>query len=158
MFNSRANPTVEQYKMSITPITAALQPPTSRREISNIVSQEGSGLRIDDEANKHFDSIDQVRCNNYEHLDPSKVERSALGNSANDSKRSLKKSLSFSKNLSKSIKNLKHEDYGAILNLQGIRHEGQLGPAAKDERPLSPMFNTAMEESSRPAAHQLELP
>lgn len=138
-------------------MVAAEQQP-QKREISNIVVQECNELPVDDEANKHFDSIDQVRCNPYDNLDPSKMDRSALGNSANDSKRSLKKSLSFSKNLSKSIKNLKHEDYAAILNLQGIRHEGHLGPMAKDDRPLSPMFNAALQDCSRPCVHQPELP
>ena len=64
--------------------------------------------------------MDQVRSSSHDYIDRSKVERSALGTSANDSMRSLKKSLSMSKNLSRSIRNLKLDEITAILNFQGV--------------------------------------
>lgn len=91
----------------------------------------------------------------HEQFDRSKMERSALGTSANDSKRSqksMKKSLSMSKNLSRSIRNLKHDEIPALLNFQGFRQEINMDGQAPEDRPLSPMFNGAQEDCSRPEA------
>lgn len=94
--------------------------PRQKREISKIIVEDCNDYMPDD-GDRQLESIDQVRGNAHENVDRSKMERSALGTSANDSKRSLKKSLSMSKNLSRSIKNLKLDEIAAILNFQGAR-------------------------------------
>jgi len=132
---------------------AAKERPQQKREISKIIVEDCHEY-VPEDGNRQLESIDQVRGNPHDNIDRSKMERSALGTSANDSKRSLKKSLSISKNLSRSIKNLKLDEISAVLNFQGVRQDNSLNTQAKDERPLSPMFNGAQEERGRPVGHQ----
>ena len=99
---------------------AANDRPQPKREISKIIVEDCNDY-MPDNGDRQLESIDQVRGNPHDNVDRSKMERSALGTSANDSKRSLKKNLSMSKNLSRSIKNLKLDEITAILNFQGIR-------------------------------------
>lgn len=58
----------------------------------------------------------------------------------------------MSKNLSRSIRNLKHDEIPALLNFQGLRNEINMDGQAPEDRPLSPMFNGAQEDCSRPEA------
>ena len=84
-------------------------------------------------------------------MERSKLERSAHGSSVNDSKRSFKKSLSKSKNLSRSIKNVHYDEISPILNFQGVRND--VNDMAKDDRPLSPMFNGGRDDYPVPVDH-----
>ena len=59
--------------------------------------------------------MDQVRSN-HDNTARSKMERSGLGTSANDSRRSFKKNVGQPKNQSRSTNNLKADEIAALLN------------------------------------------
>jgi len=130
----------------------SLQP---KREISKIIVEdcvEYAAVNGENGAG-HVESMDAARSNPHhasrDGPNGSKLERSGLGTSANDSKRSLKKSPTFSKNVSRSLRNMKLDDAAPILDFQGVRAEPDFNGPANDNRPLGPMLNEAHEAGGR---------